>query len=342
MQKVRVGICCEDKEYESRFTKCLMNHYRTQLELYIFSGPDQILANNNMMMEALIVSDMEKEVEQISLSVKIPVFYLYDKETEEIYNIYKDGIIFVDKYQEIKNIVDELLRGIQCEEKTVNCNGLVKGKTVVSAIYSLTETEYQIPFAMTMASILCERERVLLLDMQENSGLAQVIGRENDMNLEELLVMAEGGSYSINRMQACIGHLDRIDYIYPVMNSESICEVSPDSFSNLINMLRHELEYDRIIINLGARFQGFFQVLNGSTEIYFIQKNGTFCHWRDNEFFQEMEKNGFTNVQERLICVNLPSVDSTVTSCERLIEEWKWNEFGDMIRKVIPGVMTIG
>lgn len=49
----------------------------------------------------------------------------------------------------------------------------------------------QLPFAVTLSSILSENEKVLLLDLQENSGLSQLMGEFYSSGMEELLVMAE-------------------------------------------------------------------------------------------------------------------------------------------------------
>ena len=53
----------------------------------------------------------------------------------------------------------------------------------------------QLPFAVTLSSILSENEKVLLLDLQENSGLSQLMGEFYSSGMEELLVMAESGKY---------------------------------------------------------------------------------------------------------------------------------------------------
>lgn len=52
----------------------------------------------------------------------------------------------------------------------------MKQKLQVLAVYSLAENEMQLPFAVTLSSILSENEKVLLLDLQENSGLSQLMG----------------------------------------------------------------------------------------------------------------------------------------------------------------------
>ena len=80
----------------------------------------------------------------------------------------------MDKYQEVNKIVDEILK--QIGEEIKNASGGVKQKLQVLAVYSLAENEMQLPFAVTLSSILSENEKVLLLDLQENSGLSQLMG----------------------------------------------------------------------------------------------------------------------------------------------------------------------
>lgn len=345
MQKIRVGICIADTEYESRFTNCLMNHYRTQLELHIFTGCDQLLAQEGRQMEVCIMSNCWEEFLSVKDQIHYPVVYLLDQEEENVTNSGQEeekGVWFVDKYQEVNRIVDEVLKRIGDEIKEVQDSGYIKPKTRVAAVYSLSENEYQLPFSVTLASILSEKERVLILDMQENSGLTQMVPCENDYGLEELLVMAEGGKYSYNRMSECIGHMEKADFVYPLKNTESLCEISAGTYLKLIQMLCGEMDYDLIVVNLGARFLGFFEVLNHCHEIYFMQKKGGLCKWREFEFMQEMNQRGYKNLKDKIIRVETPQLTTQVNSCERLVEQWKWNEFGDLIRGMMPEVVALG
>ena len=128
-------------------------------------------------------------------------------------------------------IVDEILK--QIGEEIKNASGGVEQKLQVLAVYSLAENEMQLPFAVTLSSILSENEKVLLLDLQENSGLSQLMGEFYSSGMEELLVMAESGKYSKSRMVSCIGHLDRTDVVYPLGNTECLCEVKNLTYQKL-------------------------------------------------------------------------------------------------------------
>lgn len=346
MQKVKLAVCMGDHEYASRFTNCLLGHYGNQFELHIFTGTEQLLEASSQSYDVLICSDYTREFGEILDSWQIPVIYLWEEEQEkELYTYIEDTegrLCFVDKYQEVNRIVDEVLKRIGDEIRNVQQTGSISPRCRLTGVYSLSENEYQLPFTVTMGSILGEHERVLILDLQENSGFSQLAERGEKMGLEELLVMAATEKFARGRLLSCIGHLDRADYIYPVENTECLCEAALETYLKVLQMLTQELDYSVIIINFGARFVGFFEVLNRCQDIYLMQKRGGLCQWREYEFVEELEAKGYQELVQRMTKVEIPLMTEPVVSCERLIEQWKWNEFGDCIRRMTPGAAGIG
>lgn len=333
MQKIRVGICIDDEEYLTRFTNYLMSHHQNRLELHVYTGCDQLLAVNSGILDILVITN---ELPEISEKVSYPIIYL----AEEIYDLQdeKEGVYVVEMYQEVNKIVDEILKHVGDEIRQVQANGVIAKKTKVFSVYSLSENEFQLPFAVTLASILGEKERVLFLDLQENSGFRQLIKEEYSQGIEELLIMSENGRYSSNRVNASIGHLDKVDYVYPAQNTESLCEMNAHSYMNLIKMISQEMDYSIILINLGARFIGFYDLLNSCEKVFLMQRRGGLGQWREYEFVDEINKRGYERLLDKITKVDLPILSQNTTSCERLIEQWKWNEFGDMIRSITPEV----
>ena len=330
MRRARLGLCIGDREYGDRFTSCLMNHYRDQLELHMFSQKEA-LQENWKTLDAIVLSDDLAGENRIEC--EIPQIYLFDG-NENVDKEVEKGVVFVDKYQEVNKIVDEILK--QIGEEIKNASGGVKQKLQVLAVYSLAENEMQLPFAVTLSSILSENEKVLLLDLQENSGLSQLMGEFYSSGMEELLVMAESGKYSKSRMVSCIGHLDRTDVVYPLGNTECLCEVKNLTYQKLFQILAQEMNYTTIVLNLGSRFMGFFELLGSCQKIFLMKSRGGLGQWREKEFLTEIQKRGEERLSENLREIQLPLVATPVVSCERLVEQWKWNEFGDSIRRMMP------
>jgi hypothetical protein len=315
-----------------------MNHYREQLELHIYTETEALWEAEDSF-DVIVLSDDPGT--PAARSHTVPVIYLYDAEVD-VEKLQEGGVIFVDKYQEVNKIVDEILKQIGEEIRNVRQSGSVLGRQQLLAVYALSENEYQLPFAVTLASILSEKERVLLLDLQENSGLSQMVECTGGAGIEELLVMAESGKYSKSRIVSCIGHLDRTDIVYPASNTECLCEVQNGTYQKLFRLLEQEMDYSTVVLNMGSRFVGFFDLLESCSEVYLLKSRGGLGQWREKEFFSELEMRGNERLQDRLREIPIPLVATPMVSCERLVEQWKWNELGDSIRRMMPEVMSVG
>ena len=108
MRRARLGLCIGDREYGDRFTSCLMNHYRDQLELHMFSQKEA-LQENWKSLDAIVLSDDLAGENRIEC--EIPQIYLFDG-NENVDKEVEKGVVFVDKYQEVNKIVDEILKQI--------------------------------------------------------------------------------------------------------------------------------------------------------------------------------------------------------------------------------------
>jgi hypothetical protein len=334
MQKIRLAVLMEDEEHRNRLSAYMMLHERDRFELHIFTDVMQ-LEENQKQFDAVLCSGCLKELALVAAKRKEPFVYLLDGEqNDEILEEYRERFCFIEKYQSMNQTVDEILKIAGCEIQAVRESGQIPEKTKMIAVYSLAENEYQLPFLVTLASVLGEQNRVLILDLQENSGFTHLVNEVPEGGMEDVLAMAESGKYSRNRLFSCIGHLDQADYIYPARNSECLCEAGSGMYVRLLQMLGEEQEYSMILLNFGSRFRGFFEILNRCQIIYLMTKKGGLCQWREFEFTEEAAKRGYTGLPGKMVKVEIP-IMAVPTSCERLVEQWKWNELGDMIRRML-------
>lgn len=58
--------------------------------------------------------------------------------------------------------------------------------------------------------------------------------------------------------------------------------------------------------------------------------------------FEELDQRNLEQVRQKIQSVEIPLMTTPIISCERLVEQWKWNEFGDRIRNLMPGVRSVG
>ncbi len=165
----------------------------------------------------------------------------------------------MEKYQEINKIVDEILKHVGSEvKKNLHNEGSINGSTRVIGIYSLADNQYQLPFAMTLGSIMGEEAKVLVIDFQENSGLSKVLESQDGHNLEEILTIAESGRFFCKPDKCMYYAFGKSRLCLSISNTESLCDIDTVICNNLMQIVCQELQYDVVIISMGARFKGFF------------------------------------------------------------------------------------
>lgn len=329
MGKLKLALCIEDREYQNRFTNCIMNHYQNQFELHVFTREEEFEEGAEANYHGIIFSGYRRLLDDFMERPHENLVYLYDEEIESV--IPEDGITYVDKYQEVNRIIEVVLSKVKEEVRQVRTTGNLALKTRFIGIYSLAQKEQQIAISLTVASILSEREKVLFLDLQSNSGLSQLTQKESTTGLEELLVMAESGKYSRNRIMTGIGKMDHIDYVYPAKNTDRMSETVAATYLKLLQMLSNELDYSVIVINLGVRFVGFFELMNRCKQVLFLGKSDELSRWRELEFMEELRSKGYEILAQRIQRLQVPQ-GAITTGCERPVEQWKWNGVGEHIR----------
>ncbi len=326
MEKIALGICLFEKEYEKRFCAIIMNYYRSKVNLYIYSSMEEIAENQ---LSSLVIDDYETAI-MMQRRLKIPIICL----TEKGINSEIEGVICVDKYMEVSSIMSEIIQQIGGEITEIFEGGTYTPKTSLIGVYGLSESEFQLPLVLTLADILGESERVLVLDLQENSGL-DVYERPKDcLCLEDLFLMVKSGNCKREHMQRAIGKHNRMEYVYPVVNTEVLSELERREMLLLVDLLKESFDYKVIIINLGSRFQGFFELLNQCSQIYMLQNRGGLGKWREYEFIEEICKRGYNRLVDKLVKIEVPLITQNFLTCREIAEQWRWDEFGDNLRKL--------
>lgn len=339
MQRIKLAICMKDAEYQSRFTNYLFGHYKEQFELHGYTSLLQFMENIEKGGEQILLID--EQVDRTELDWEGTIVCLTEDAPRENTGQEK-GIYRVEKYQDADRIVEGILGTAGEPLCELESNGIPGNTPKTLAVYSLSETEYQLPFVLTMASILGESQKTLVLDLQENSGLQQLFDDGENQGLEELMVMAEGGKYSKNRLFSCICHKENWDYVYPAKDTQCIGGLESKTYFKMLELIRKDLHYDILLVNFGTRFLGFFQALERSQAVFLLKRQSILSQGREQELERELIQKGFSRIMDKLIRMEIPFGSSQVMPCERLVEEWKWNEFGDQIRRSILGVTQNG
>lgn len=318
MGKIKIAICIGDAQYQERFVKCLMNHYRERYELHIFEEVAELLAVERRQYAGYILGEEAYQ----SLGGQ-------EADAANILVLNEEN-----KYQEVYKLMEELELLLGDYLAAVSGGGSAKRRVV--GVYSLTHPHMQMPFAALVSGIYAEKGKTILLDFQADSGLRAIAkGGEAELGMEDVMAIAMAGNYSKSRLLSAIGHSRKWDYVYPVKNSRCLQEVSGEMVSNIIHLLSTELEYRTIIVNLGDSAAAICELAEELDACYFLYPKGDGGIWRERNYIEEMERRGKDDVLHRITRVEIPAVSGADADWEGIVEQWKWNNVGNVVRKLV-------
>lgn len=319
----------EEGEYLKRLSGCLMNHYRGSMEIHIFTDIKQLMDVDDTVYSGYLMADFDPNLPELKHISREKIVYLKDFGED----ISKDGQIYeISKYEEIPRMVDILGMRTGDKELVLEQNGEKSSKVELYGVYSLNMAHLQLPFFIALADILAEKKRVLVVDLQENSGLGE--GEEISSGMEDIMAMAKTQKYTRGRLISAIGHMGQWDYIYPVRNSECLCEGDYELYKSLLQIVEKEMNYDVMILNFGVRFQGFFQLISDCGICFFLSEEIR-NPWREHAFYEEMEKRGNNLTGDKFMPIDMPQETNVEILPQRLAKQWMWNEPGEYLRKIL-------
>lgn len=318
MGKIKIAICIGDAQYQERFVKCLMNHYKERYELHIFEEAAELQAKERKQYAGYILGEEVCQAIELQEAEKANVLVLNEE----------------NKYQEVYKLIEalELLLGDYLAE--VSGGGVAKRRVV--GVYSLTQPHMQMPFAALVSGIYAEQGKTILLDFQADSGLGAVAeGGESELGMEDVMAISMAGNYSKSRLLSAIGRHRQWDYVYPVKNSRCLQEMRGEMVSNIIQLLGAELEYQTIVVNLGENAAAICELTEAFDACYFLYPKGDGGGWRERCYIEEMERRGKDDFLHRITRIEIPAVSGADADWEGVVEQWKWNNVGNIVRKII-------
>ena len=332
MDKTKLAICMKDLEYQGRFVNCFMNHYKHQYELHVFTNLEQLKAANPLEY-AVIITGEYNTTEMTDFVERGEIILNLAEDSWEKEDALGENFIYTEKYQEVYKIAEMLERLVA---DNVQTQGQIRKMETCERIgvYSLTQEMYQIPFTALLGKLYGEEQKVLVLDLQNYSGLRE-LEESASMGLEDLLSVVTTGNYRKSRLLGCIRHEPNWDYIYPVQNNQCLAEGSIELYEALIELLVQELGYQRIIINFGSSFLGQLEMMEQCQQFYLLGAKDLSGRWREEAFLQELSRLGKETLLQRIKRIELPTLSERTVSWNALPEKWSCGHLGEQLRRMM-------
>ena len=334
MRKTKLALYFEDKEYQKRFVKCFMHHYEKFYEVHILNSVEELLEENA---SDFPVALLEGELEKFRAIQGQVIIYLGQEEIQDFLKTSYEGIIFTEKYQEVYKIellIRQRLREIGKEPKLKdNASKRIKK----FGVFSLECEKAQLPFCGLLGEEYGEQAGVLLLDLQMFSGLSQEKLQEDreSLTIEDLLTAATTGVYTKKRLLDAIGSEQNWEYVYPPLNTQCLAEAKKRTYDAMLEILIKEFGYQIVLINFGVVFDGIYDWMDSCDGFFLLVSGRDRQSEREIAFYEELKRQGKADLVEQMTCIEVPYWIEKNDSWKKTIQQWRWGEIGDQVRRYI-------
>ena len=196
----------------------------------------------------------------------------------------------------------------------ISDNSLIIHKSLLSdtkliGIYSPVCVEPKTAFALNMARILGQRGKTLYINLEDFSGLDEILPPAREENLSDAFYYyMQGRESSIDKILSVISNVAGFDYFSPVRCAEDISSMEPEQIIDFVECIEKHGGYEFIVLPVKGDYLSLRKMQ--SFETYFC---GT----------------GFEHIIKRVVKIRIPEGEGEVKP-----DYWNNISFGGMNRYV--------
>ncbi len=206
-------------------------------------------------------------------------------------------------------------------------------KVSLVAVYSADKNIYQTPFALTMAMTLAQTDRILYINLCENAGFEGIMKIRFDRDVSDFIYSLGHYTGSMDNLVASMAYVTNgFSYLPPMQNSADLFMLGKDEWLMFAKKLETLGTFDRVILDMGCMFPGFYEILKMCNRIYLPYVSNLYNKARCARFEETLENGGYTMLPiKKLIMPDMNNIffDSDMLTC------WQWGDMGDFVRSVL-------
>lgn len=332
MKKNVFAVCDLEVDYALNFMEYLNQKRNIPFEIQAFTSVESLVSyGNKAHIELLLISGkaMCAQVRELGIG-KIVIL------SEGVHPPDLDQYPSVYKYQSSANVIREVMACYGADKSLeADTYPVLKKSTQIYGVYSPLARCLKTSFALTLGQILAREKSVLYLNLEEYAGFGELMGKDFEHNLSDLLYYVRQGNQNlICRMNGMIQTVNNLDYIPPVQVPADVRGTAWEVWEQLIREIVLHSSYEVLIIDIGTGIDETFQMLDMCTQIYMPVLSDAISVCKINQFENLLRVWDFTQVLAKIVKVK-PPFHMKKSTTENYVESLLWSELGDYVRQVL-------
>ncbi|MCI9491996.1 MAG: hypothetical protein HFH42_02525 [Lachnospiraceae bacterium] len=346
MKKLFLAVCDMEAAYAKKLGEWISLEKSGWFSVHIFFSPQNFLEfqNTGNLDVALLGSGFWEDAQIMGQVLhgarkgtgQKEVLWMFLKGSEESGKVPDAACMFpvIEKYQPASGIVREIFS--YCQKYREKGQEGMPIRREVTGIYSPCHSAVQTPFALTLAQVLSQEEKVLYVNFNECAGFAEWLQESYSHDLLDVmyLCLAEEGKAS-ESIGSAAHRLEGFDYIPPAEDGVCLGEISRDDYKRFLTLLIEKSGYDVVILDFGMMAPGFLELLELCSKVYILAEPSNWQGYALRHFRRMIARQGNQPLEEKMSYLSLPSVAAGNCQGGQKMQQWIWGELGDYARELV-------
>ncbi len=205
------------------------------------------------------------------------------------------------RYQSLERLYNEIVMNGDLKRN-------VQLKTLdIIGIYSPVAVKPRQAFALTMAKVMSEKFKTLYINLDEFSGLSEILPSDNQYTLSDAIYFyRQNNMQAKNKIEPAINSISGVDYIAPVTCSEDISNISAEEMVDFAEKLGIMFGYENIIMDISSALKQPWKSLEACRVVYMPVKDDYLSARKIAEFENYLANIGIGHVLDKIVRVKLP------------------------------------
>ena len=330
MEKNVLVVCDLEVDYAKQLSDFLDRRKNVPFSVHTFTRPELLteFADKNPIDVLLISQEAHYELRNVIGALDIgELFILSDDGADSSGQNCKA----ICKYQNADNILREVMTYYAAAEKPVSSKFFTSGKAELIGVYSPVKRSLKTSFSITLGQLLAKESRTLYINLEEYSGFNQLFKTVYMTDMSDLMyyISCKKPNFSW-KLASIVQSMGELDYIPPAISPVDISSISGAQWKEFFGVLS-DSGYEKVILDLGERVNGLFDILRMCTRIYTPVRDDAVSYAKMEQYEALLNIMGYEDVLEKTRKLSF----SYFKGLERGLDRLAYSELGTYVRKLI-------
>lgn len=320
-----------DEQYGKRLMSAFSHRKSLPFGIQLFTREEELSAYlDKNMPELMVVSESccnyewEKKHEGRVL--------ILTEEEGNVSKVAKDNFQEVQsiyKYQSTDTILREVIR-YSGQQKEENCNIELIG------VFSPAQEPLKTSFALSLAKILSESQKTLYVNLEEFSGLEEVLPECEGQNFSDAMYYFRQAEGKITeQMKAVISTSAGVDYIPPVQYVQDLSILETTQIADFISSLAQECGYKKVILEISSAVREQWKLILKCSKVYMPVKEDYLSQKKIMGFEKYLLLSGMEYLWNQIEKISLPQKIGSMK--KEYLSSKEGEEMDGFVRNLLAG-----